>query len=200
MSGLLLKDILNMKKQGKIYLVIVALWVALGVFQGTMAYLTNMMPLLAIMLVINAMAYDEAAHWDRYALTMPVSRRDMVLSKYLLIVLSLLATMALATALAMSMGTPFIEALLASGAVCCIALCYMALILPVMFWLGVQKARVTMLVIIILPVALVSLGGSGDLAALAALPALAWLLPLATFALLAASALTSLRIYARKAF
>ena len=37
-----------------------------------------------VMLVITSLAYDERSRWDRYALTMPVSRKEMVLSKYLL--------------------------------------------------------------------------------------------------------------------
>ena len=42
------------------------------------------MILFTIMIPMVAMSYDDKSKWDRYALTMPVSRRDMVLSKYLL--------------------------------------------------------------------------------------------------------------------
>lgn len=44
----------------------------------------NVYVLFSVMIPMSAIAYDDKAKWDRYALTMPVSRRDLVISKYLL--------------------------------------------------------------------------------------------------------------------
>ena len=43
------------------------------------------------MLILTSMGYDEAAGFDKYALTLPVNREDLVRTKYLLLLLLLAA-------------------------------------------------------------------------------------------------------------
>ena len=40
-----------------------------------------------MMLMFTAMSYDEMANFDKYALTLPVTRADLVRTKYVLLVL-----------------------------------------------------------------------------------------------------------------
>ena len=73
---------------------------------------------------------------------------------------------------------------------------YLSLILPLMFRLGVQKARVAMTLAFVIPLLLV-VRLNPDAAALSAA---AWMLPAAAPVLLAASASLSCRFYARRSF
>ena len=84
MTGLILKDLLNLKKQGKVYLILIIFYFAIGLVNENSSMFASMMTMVAVLIPITAMAYDERCKWDRYALTMPVSRKDMVMSKYLL--------------------------------------------------------------------------------------------------------------------
>ena len=45
--------------------------------------LGGVLAVLAAMMPVTAFSFDEKAKWDKYALSMPVSRRDLVLSKYI---------------------------------------------------------------------------------------------------------------------
>ena len=81
MSGLLLKDLLNLKHQGRIYLLIIAVYAVLAFFQQDASFLVWITVFLSMMSVVNAMAYDENARWDRYALTMPSKVDDDFLEK-----------------------------------------------------------------------------------------------------------------------
>lgn len=46
-----------------------------------------MISLLVVSLVISSFSYDDLAHWDSFAATLPVSRRKLVASKYLFLLL-----------------------------------------------------------------------------------------------------------------
>ena len=84
MKGLLLKDIINLKQQGKIYIFIIAIWFAIAITSRDGNFFGGVMTMFTVLVPISAAAYDDKAKWDRYALTMPISRWDLVLSKYLL--------------------------------------------------------------------------------------------------------------------
>ena len=84
MKGLLMKDLLNLKRQGGIILLVLAMYGLFAFSSGMSEVLGSMICVFGAMLPVTALAYDERAKWDKYALTMPVTRRQMVLSKYLL--------------------------------------------------------------------------------------------------------------------
>lgn len=84
MKGLILKDLLNLKAQYKVFVVMILFFVVFALMGDSHDTLGVILTMITIMLPITALAYDERSQWDKYALTMPVSRRDLVLSKYLL--------------------------------------------------------------------------------------------------------------------
>ncbi|MEG0372022.1 MAG: ABC-2 transporter permease [Clostridium sp.] len=79
MSGLLIKDILVITKQLKIFLIIIPVMAITG--GGSMDMLAILM---SSVLPMTAIAYDERSKWNQIAVMMPYSRKDMVISKYLL--------------------------------------------------------------------------------------------------------------------
>lgn len=84
MKGLLIKDLytlLNFKKQYALLLVCVGGW---SVFVKSFSFLAMYSILLGGMLVFSVISMDEAVHFDRYALTMPISVRTLVKEKYAL--------------------------------------------------------------------------------------------------------------------
>ena len=83
MTGLLLKDIYCLKKTLKMYGIIFLFYVywCYSVKDISMA---AMFTLLSIILSISSMSYDEFYKWDIFALTMPVKKKELVFSKYLL--------------------------------------------------------------------------------------------------------------------
>ena len=109
--------------------------------------------LYAAMMPISALAYDENCKWDQLAAMMPYSVRDIVLSKYLLGYICLLATGALSAGslyvTAAAKGTAVSGEDIAQIAVmACFALMFLAVNLPCMFRLGVEKGRLLFMAMI----------------------------------------------------
>ena len=85
MKGLLLKDLLNLKKSIKLMLIIgIAYSIFFSTFEPTT--LTGLLTLLFAMQSLSSFSYDEFSKWDCYALSMPLSKKDLVLSKYFLFI------------------------------------------------------------------------------------------------------------------
>ena len=87
MKGLLMKDLLNLKQTIRVWALLLALFIVIGFAQQSPIYVGSMLTVMLLLLPVNALAYDENCKWDAYALTMPVMRRDLALSKYLLVLL-----------------------------------------------------------------------------------------------------------------
>ena len=85
MSGLVYKDLMNMRRYLKQLLLIFVVFVFIFSFSGNnYSFVAAYGVMLSAMVVLSSMAYDEQAKWDKYALTMPLSRRSLVGAKYLL--------------------------------------------------------------------------------------------------------------------
>ena len=86
MNGLLYKDLLNLDSTLK-YLAVMTL-----IFCVVFLPLRNELPVYIILIMFEAMLptmainFDTAARWDIYAASLPLSSRDIVRSKYLLMV------------------------------------------------------------------------------------------------------------------
>src|SRR5690554_4291410 len=87
MIGLIKKDLLNIYKSIKLIGVLV-------IFYGFIAFIGNntqdfsaIFIFIFAMLMLSTYSYDELAQWDRYALTMPLSRDNIVQAKYIMMIL-----------------------------------------------------------------------------------------------------------------
>lgn len=148
MKGLLIKDFLLLKKTGRIFAMLLGLYLIMTIFMNT-----DMGPLMVFlcgMLSISTFAYDEQAKWDSYALTMPVSKRDLVLSKYVIaIILCFIGAVAGAIlSVASSLDAPFINwtgILMTSGIALCASYLFNSLALPLLYKFGAEKTRVVLL-------------------------------------------------------
>ncbi len=201
MKGLLLKDLLNLKKQGLILLVLLVFYFVLSLTSDSMAMFGGALSIVSAILPITALSYDERAKWDRYALTMPVSRSQMVVSKYLLGILLCGTAFVFSTVCLILFDQATVaQSLLESVAFVAIGLFFLAVLLPILFRFGVEKGRLLMLLLIVLPVALVfflsKLGISlpDDFNWEQLLP----FLPVALLIVMVLSVLLSIRIYKKK--
>ncbi len=152
MEGLLLKDIVNLKKSGKQIVLAIAVLAVFALSMKNAPYLIGMAVLMTSMLVMTSIAYDEAAKWDKYALTMPLVKKDIVLEKYVLLVLLTVVGGVVSGIFGCIMTVvlksgKMIETLAACGVIMMVALLMFSLVLPVLFRFGVEKARMIMFII-----------------------------------------------------
>ena len=154
MKGLLLKDTLTMFKQMKLFLVFI---VVLAVLPGSNMF--SFAIVYAAMLPITALAYDERSKWDSLAAMMPYSKRELVLSKYLLGYIAVLAagilTLAMQYIVSIVRDTPVtVETLMIIFVTVCAGAVLLAIIMPLMFRFGVEKGRFIFIAIIAIAVSI----------------------------------------------
>lgn len=162
MKGLLIKDLLNMRRYAKLMLLFALFYAVLFSASG-MTGISSVIVLVFSMLVITTISYDDMAKWDRYALTMPVTKRDIVCSKYVLlllftgagVVLSLIIE-AIIAVVQRQINIP--ETLMAAEAVLLISLLFGAVMLPLIYRFGAEKARILLLLVVLLPTVLITGG------------------------------------------
>jgi ABC-type transport system involved in multi-copper enzyme maturation permease subunit len=163
MIGLLLKDIYTVRQYGKSLLFMMVLIAVISAgLDNPAAFFEGFFILMSMMLTISSFSYDDAAKWDRYALTLPVTRKEVVAGKYMLsIVLCLFAT---AASFLISLviliikpveGFGLVEQLYATAAIVGAAFFFTGILLPLTFKFGVEKSRILMFFIFAAPSAAV---------------------------------------------
>ena len=158
MKGLIIKDFINLKKQSKVIGALVIFYLLISITSKNNSMFGAMMLILFAMMPITAISYDEKANWDKYGLTMPVSRTDMVLSKYILgLILSSFA-LVLNFIAQIFMGTEMnTENITVIFVIFGISILFISLLLPIIFKFGVEKGRMLMIVVLMLPTLIIML-------------------------------------------
>ena len=99
--------------------------------------------------ILSGLTIDNYSKWDLYAASLPVSKRQIVGAKFILITLALLISFVIGTLLCglltLLKGTPFLENLLSLFAVSFVCLAYFGVSLVLSYKYGVEKARTAVL-------------------------------------------------------
>lgn len=209
MKGLLLKDWFVIWKQCRYLLFVPAVFLAVSALSDDSQFFAIFAFLLSAMYPMTVMGLDEQSKWERYALTMPFRRRDLVLSKYLLSFCSLFLYGVLYLLLVLLFKhdpeAMKVSVMLTSVGIS-IGILYSALAYPFLFKLGMEKGRIWYLILIVVV--------CGNGAALAAMLGdeislnllLTWMdrllliLPLAALSLFGLSAFLSIKLYESREF
>lgn len=214
MKGLITKEFLYLRRQSKSVLLIFGIFVVFffalsgagdqreNLRESAAGIAVAVPVMLTIVLTINATAYDEQAKWDAYVLSLPVSRERIVAARYLSTALlsltgggvALLAGLFLLDGLTDPQGLLII---VAASFACPLLLC--SILFPLFFRFGLQKARLAIAAIFLLPAAFGLLSNRVSLSFSGAQQALFWkLLPVLAVALVVISYLISCAVYRRK--
>ena len=84
MVGLMLKDLLTMRRYLKSLLGVCVLLGAMGFILKSPSYVSGVGGVTSFLVCMVSFSYDENAKWDAYGLTLPVTRKTCVQAKYLL--------------------------------------------------------------------------------------------------------------------
>lgn len=166
MIGLMIADILGIKKILKMYILIGLVYIGIDIFSENSS-MYAIVVLLGFMLVLSTFTYNEQCKWDTYVNTMPLRRSDIVREKYLLSILCVL------TPAAVGMLTQFVLQMIRHEtkpdpyiviiAISLFAFLYLAIMMPILFKTGSEKARVIMVVLWVIPFLLIMLAKKADL-------------------------------------
>ena len=215
MNGLLYKDLLNLTPTLK-YLVFMAL-----IFCVVFIPLGNELPVYIILIMFGALlpttaiSFDTAARWDKYAVCLPVTRREIVAARYQLMVggICVAGIISLIIAVAMmilmpgeGIFLPYFSPLMLMVLFVACGLLLGSIALPLTLKFGVEKMRYIIMVIALTPVVVIfGMSFFADLSGIT--PTDPVLMPVIIGVLLAVTALfvyvsfwLSVRIYAKKEF
>ena len=149
MRALLQKDWIVLKKYFKMYMLIVALFLCAGTINAKDEFFVIFPLVMSAILTMALISYDERFRWDSYCAAMPISRRLFVSEKYLIdLIMAAIIFIPCVIGLASRHGlnsNEFSTVLLVMlGA----ALLMPAIMLPIIFKLGVEKGRLTYYIVI----------------------------------------------------
>ena len=199
MKALIIKDTYVIWRQMKYFLILILIFSALpSGFNNAFAVIyTSLLP-------YTALAYDERSKWDPLAAMMPYSTRDAVLSKYVFGWLCIGGAAVLSGLLQMALSLVVDRVFLPGVMVLSVlgAVCILAISLPLMFRMGVEKGRLAMFLVIFLVCgaagAIASITVSGDGGAFAFQGPILVVMSIAALVLTAVSVPLSMRFYAKR--
>lgn len=148
MKGLLYKDISIMTRsfKGNILLLVALYGVLILVTRE--AYLAYAMTVVWGIYVASTINYDEQAHWDAYAATLPVTPGQVIGSKYLLCAASTAIGAVLSLALVLLAGVGGAEYTLGILACAEVSVLMNALLMPITYRFGAAKSRAYLMFIV----------------------------------------------------
>ncbi len=203
MIGLFIKDLLNLKSQLRFILLLLGVYGLIAITNDNSAMLGAIIAIMGVMIPTTALSYDEKAKWDKYALSMPLSRTDLILSKYLLGIAFSLVGFILNFLISLWIGfTSYKESLILSMLLLSAGLFFLSFVLPPMFKFGVEKGRIVMMLLIFSPTLflLILKNMNVKLPSADLIEKFWYILPAFSVLVLFASIALSVKIYSRKEF
>lgn len=216
MTGLILKDLLILRKTLRSYLFMLIVYVGIA-FTGVWSadIVGVLLVVMVVMLPMNVFAYDKQAKWDTYGLALPVGRTKTIAARYLCVLLLCLLSVGLTAILGVMLYAAGrveepVEFLVSCSVMGLMSVLVNAIMLPFLYKFGPERARMMFFgimggIVLLVVAALFPLGGLEWLKSLelaeptpaqaAAIPAVA---AVAGLALLAVSFLLSRHFYGSK--
>lgn len=156
MVGLILKDLMTIQRQMKAQAFVLVFLLVMAIFMQQSSMLLAIIVFIVTIQAITALSYDEQSKWDKYANTLPISKADIVFSKYILSVM--LMIIGLVMALPIIFFINFFtnneitsEFFLTFNLIVTLALCSLAVLLPIYIKFGSIKGRIVLIALCFIP-------------------------------------------------
>lgn len=174
MKGLLIKDMINLKKQSIIVMGIIMIYVLFFVISSSnsedliesVSAVTGMLSVVCLILSITSFSYDDVAKWDKYVASLPITRKHIVISKYILFIMIALIGMLFSLLFNIiinmylnpeSLSGNIISIIITSYSTLAISLILSSILAPFIYKFGVEKSRIILIVVYMVPVMAVML-------------------------------------------
>ena len=193
MKGLLLKDWYILRNKGKMYFVIIPVYLLIALVQRNSFFLF-FCAIFAAMIPRTLASYDEHARWCSYTAALPLSKGQVVLARYIAAMLTLGFTLASICALYLA-GAVLLRLPMNLGLTVFLFSFYTALSMPCLYRFGVEKGRMVQTALM-----LVFMIAAGTVAALAENEDFLMLLHISPDLLLAGLVLLSIGLLAASYF
>ena len=154
MIGLIKKDFYIYLGSGQLkYITLfILLYGIIGITSNNMSFLSAAMVAFVAVFPINSISLDQNCHWNAFAVTMPVKRRDIIIGKYIISAILILIGGTLSIICSFFMKSSFIENLFVTIVILSLSLIWTALSYPIIFKMGIEKGKLISMEIIVIPV------------------------------------------------
>ncbi len=168
MKGLIIKDLCVLKNQMKTLLLVLAFFVIFSIINEDATFILFLVPFYMIMILITTFNYDEFNKWDSYCNSLPLSRKEIVKSKYILfnatslivLILGIIASFIIPNFIE---NTTF-ESLFASIIGVAFGICLViSLLIPFYYKFGSSKGRIMLFLCIVILALLIGMITSLDI-------------------------------------
>ena len=158
-KGLIIKDLLQLKNYKKTLIAFLFIFILTAITQESISEATSMLIVMITlgfgMVAMGTFSYDELANADKYILTFPATKKEVVLAKYMLVgiatilgaILGMVVTVILTLALQKGLPNFADIAMLAIGSIFGITL-VTSFQIPCVIKSGAEKGRIQMFIII----------------------------------------------------
>lgn len=159
MKGLLLKDFLILKECKQIVLLLL-FYIVISFLTNNFSFVSAILIMYTTIFVLTTFSYDAYSKWEKYSLCFPVSRKDLVLSKYLFFLLLLAGAVFISLTLSVSFllfinQTPnkelILETIFSMIGISTYAVFFISVLFPIVFKIGIEKSRTLMMIIMAVP-------------------------------------------------
>ncbi len=144
MKGLIIKDILMMRSQVKVALLVFVSWFVVAIVSKNDVFITSMTPMYCVILTLSLFNYDEQSNWDTYAVIMPITRTEIVLARYIIMFGSMILVGFTSILLNATIFGNLVESFLTGLASISAGIVLASIFLPLIYKLGVIKARMAL--------------------------------------------------------
>ncbi len=162
MKGQLLKDFLNIKDIYKSNLLMIVLFAGIGVYTKNIFYIAFMLLFMGLNMTLSTLSFDQYTKWMQYAIAMPVNRKNIVKAKYafagiILLIGNIFSLTISYFAIYLRSNMEFTEILFSHLGGTVFVLFAIAILLPITFKYGIEKARTAIMAVGLIPAMLVFL-------------------------------------------
>lgn len=151
MKGLLLKEYYTLKPYAKTYMLYILLFGGITVATGQVTFFATMAGMIVFSLPVSSFSLDDQCRWDVMALSTPLSRRNIVMGKYLLCIIfaggaAVVQLVLSPLCILVNPMLDIVELFVSGFSAVVVILLAMMLLLPLTFKFGAEKIRVIMMI------------------------------------------------------
>lgn len=164
MKSLILKDLYNIGHNAKSMLLILLVFaVGLIMSSGVESYIISA-GVLCSMMIVTTFTFDDNCKWSKYALIMPVCKKDIVKAKFIVLVIFCTVGVCVGTIFGVSGGLVMRKLVMSMESI--VTMLFMAFVglmvsvifgsmsIPLVYKFGAEKGRVLLLVSFVVPLAI----------------------------------------------
>lgn len=150
MKGLLIKDFKLMKMQKNFFIMIVVISFVVSLLTEDVTFMLGFISFITSLFTISTISYDEFDNGNAFLFSLPITRKDYVLEKYIFGLISgimslLLGTVISLVAIGITKTGSFNEIFLTAGSLFPTILLILSIMLPFILKFGGEKGRIAII-------------------------------------------------------